>query len=197
VDVQSLNTEEKLYARTILSDIANMVKLRIRLRAKNSTIAFPFDVTKNISNIHIGPNVAIDRYANFVIGKKCHVFIGEGTIIGRYCRIAGRDHYIWIGKEVGIAHRAYISTTGHEYEDVTQSIIKQGFTSGGRVRIEDGCWIGIGTCILPNVIIGKHSVIGANSVVDKDIPSYSVAVGSPARVIKKYDFEKKKWTHVQ
>lgn len=192
-----MNSEEKLHARTVVGDIVNMVKLRIRVRSKNSMIAFPFEVTKNITNIHIGPNVAIDRYANFVIGKKCHVFIGDGTVIGRYCRIAGRDHYIWIGKEVGIAHRVYLSTSGHKYEDVTQSIIKQEFTSKGPVRVEDGCWIGIGTCILPNVVIGKHSVIGANSVVNKDIPPYSVAVGSPARVIKKYDFEKKKWTHAQ
>lgn len=192
-----MKSEEKLHARTILGDIVNMVKLRIRAHARNSVIAFPFEVTKHISNIHIGQNVAVDRHANFVIGKKCHVFIGDGTVIGRYCRIAGRHNRIWIGKEVGIAHRVYLSTSGHKYEDVTRSIIKQEFTSEGPVRIEDGCWIGIGTCILPNVVIGKHSVIGANSVVSKDIPPHSVAVGIPARVIKKYNFKRKKWTNVK
>ena len=191
-----MNSEEELHSRTLFGNFINVLKLRIRAHKKNSAIAFPFEVTKNISNIHIGPNVVIDRYANFVIGKKCHLFIGGGTYIGKYSRIAGRDHYIWIGKEVLFAPRVYISTSVHRYRDVTQSIIKQGFISEGPVKIEDECWIGIGVCILPNVVIGKHSVIGANSVVNKDIPPYSVAVGNPARVIKKYDFKKKKWIRV-
>ncbi len=49
---------------------------------------------------------------------------------------------------------------------------------------------------MPNVTIGKHCIIGALSVVNKDIPPYSVAVGSPARVVKRFDFEKKEWVKV-
>ena len=174
-----------------------MVKLKIRARArKNSNIAFPFKVTKYISNIHLDKNVAIDRYANFIIGKKCNVYIREGTYIGEYSRIAGLDHYIYIGKKVLIADRVYISTTRHKYDDITKAIIEQGFISEGPVRIEDGCWIGIGVCILPNTVVGKNSVIGANSVVNKDVPKYSVAVGNPARVVKKYNFKKRKWTKI-
>jgi len=50
--------------------------------------------------------------------------------------------------------------------------------------------------VLPGVTIGRHSVVGANSVVNRDIPSYSVAVGAPARVMKRYDFDLKKWVRV-
>ena len=65
----------------------------------------------------------------------------------------------------------------------------------GKVRIGSGSWIGENACIL-GVIIGKQCVIGANSVVTKDIPDYSVAVGIPAKVIKKYNFETQQWERV-
>lgn len=57
------------------------------------------------------------------------------------------------------------------------------------VTIEDGCWIGQRCCIMPGTNIGKHSIIGTNSVVTKNIPPYSIAVGSPAKVVKTWDFE--------
>ena len=64
------------------------------------------------------------------------------------------------------------------------------------VRIGDGTWIGQNAIILPGVSIGKKCVIGAGSVVTKSIPSYCIAVGNPAKVIKKYSFEKSKWEKV-
>lgn len=64
---------------------------------------------------------------------------------------------------------------------IDQGIVQEGQT----VTIGDGSYIGINAVIVGNVRIGKHCVIGANSVVTKDVPDYCVAVGSPARVIKK------------
>ena len=55
----------------------------------------------------------------------------------------------------------------------------------GKIHIKKGAHIGVGTIILPNVVIGRGSIIGAGSVVTKDIPDYSIAVGSPAKVIRK------------
>ena len=66
----------------------------------------------------------------------------------------------------------------------------------GMVRVDDGAWIGRGVCILPNVIIGKHSVIGAGSIVTHDIPEYSMAAGNPAKVIKKYNKLTCEWEKV-
>ena len=63
----------------------------------------------------------------------------------------------------------------------------------GPITIGEGCWLGQNVCVLPNVTIGDKCIIGTNSVVTKDIPSYSIAVGSPARVIKQYNFEEHKW----
>lgn len=61
------------------------------------------------------------------------------------------------------------------------------------VFIGDGSWIGTNVVVVGNVHIGKHCVIGANSVVTKNIPDYSIAVGVPAKVVKKYDFIENKW----
>ena len=92
--------------------------------------------------------------------------------------------------------RVYISSTNYLYDDIDNSIMKQGYISKGDVILRDGCWIGIGSCILSGVKIGKNSVIGANSVVTRNVPAYSVAVGNPAKIVKKFDFTKKMWISV-
>ncbi len=90
-----------------------------------------------------------------------------------------------------------IGDHSHQYEEVDLPIQFQGVTERGPVRIERDSWIGANVFILPSVTIGRHAVIGANSVVNQDIPAYSVAVGAPARVIKQYDFEAKQWVKVR
>ncbi|MHB1987948.1 MAG: DapH/DapD/GlmU-related protein [Acidimicrobiales bacterium] len=62
------------------------------------------------------------------------------------------------------------------------------------VVIEDDVFLGINVIVLPGVHIGKHAYIGAGAVVTSDIPSYSVAVGNPARVVTRWDFDKRQWT---
>ena len=69
-------------------------------------------------------------------------------------------------------------------------------TGGGTIRIEEECWVGFGATIVCNqgeLVIGRHSVIGANCVVRRSIPPYSVVSGDPARIVKQYDFSKEKW----
>ena len=69
-------------------------------------------------------------------------------------------------------------------------------TVGGTIRIEEECWIGSGAeivCEQGELVIGRHSVVGANSVVRRSIPPYSVVAGDPARIVKQYDFSKRKW----
>ena len=80
----------------------------------------------------------------------------------------------------------YITDCDHEYRDINVPVIDQGIVQRGQmVSIGEGSYIGINAVIVGNVKIGKHCAIGANSVVTKDVPDYCVAVGSPARVIKK------------
>lgn len=82
----------------------------------------------------------------------------------------------------------YITDCDHEYRNISVPVIDQGITQKGQtVSIGHGSYIGINAVIVGNVKIGKHCVIGANSVVTHNVPDYSVAVGSPAKVIKKCD----------
>ena len=138
------------------------------------------------ANTLIGPDISLS--AGMVPGQQCItnpvVTIGDRCLIGRGSGIVG--HFsIEIGNDVWTGHNVYITDQNHGYEDVTRPISQQSQPERA-VKIGDGSWLGYGSVVLPGVTIGEHCVIGANSVVTRDVPSFSVAVGVPARVIKKY-----------
>jgi acetyltransferase-like isoleucine patch superfamily enzyme len=97
-----------------------------------------------------------------------------------------------VGTETAIAQHCFISGANHHYEDVGRPCRSQGM-SVAKVTIGDGAWIGSNCVILPGVEIGSHTVIGAGSVVTRSIPAYCVAVGNPARIVKRYDPDQRAW----
>lgn len=121
------------------------------------------------------------------------IIIGEHTRIGLGNILIGP---VQIGDYVNLAQNIVISGLNHNYEDIHKNIAEQGVTTSP-VLIDQDVWIGANCSIRAGIHIGKHAVIGAGSVVTKDIPDYSVAVGNPARVIKRYDFEKGVWTKTE
>ncbi|EGQ9146612.1 hypothetical protein GEZ23_17740 [Vibrio parahaemolyticus] len=91
------------------------------------------------------------------------------------------DTYIYIGNSVMIGPNVTIATAGHPIEpDLRREVAQFNIP----VHIEDNVWIGANSVVLPGVTIGENSVIGAGSVVTKDIPSNVVAVGNPCRVLR-------------
>lgn len=115
------------------------------------------------------------------------VRIGKGSEIGERCRISIANS-LDIGEKVLLSPNVYITDCDHEYRNISVPVIDQGIAQKGQtVSIGYGSYIGINAVIVGNVKIGKHCVIGANSVVTHNVPDYSVAVGSPAKVIKKCD----------
>ena len=121
----------------------------------------------------------------------CLLEIGDGSIIGHFNHIYCTKS-IKIGKKVLTADKVYISDNLHGFSDITIPILEQPIIQNGEVEIGDGTWIGENACIL-GVKIGKNCVVGANSVVTKNIPDYCVAVGAPAYIIKRYCFDSKEW----
>ena len=113
------------------------------------------------------------------------VRIGDRCLIGRGTSIIGHLT-IEIGDDVFTGMNVYITDQNHGYEELDVPIGKQ-LPNERAVVIGKGSWIGSGSIILPGSKIGDHVVVGANSVVTGEIPSYSVAVGSPAKVIRQYD----------
>lgn len=106
-----------------------------------------------------------------------NVYLGEYTVISS----RGKIH---IGENTIIATHVFIVDFDHQFKNADIPIHLSGYDCS-RVEIERDCWIGAGSLILKGVRIGEGSVIGAGSVVTRDIPAYSIAVGVPARVIKK------------
>jgi acetyltransferase-like isoleucine patch superfamily enzyme len=120
------------------------------------------------------------------------VIIGDRTKIGLSNTIIGP---VTIGNDIRLAQNITLSGLNHNYTDVNLPIHAQG-VSTAPIVIEDETWIGANVVVLAGVTIGKHCIVAAGSVVTKDVPPYSVAVGNPARVLKKYNPETKNWEKV-
>ena len=157
---------------------------------EGSIICFPVTSLMNERFIEIGENTMIGPHvalsAGMAPGQECLsqpvVRIGDRCLIGRGSGIVG--HFsIDIGDDVWTGHHVYITDQNHGYDNADIPISMQSMPEKP-VRIGSGSWLGHGTVVLPGADIGEHVVIGANSVVAGRIPSFSVAVGAPARVVK-------------
>ncbi|GLU52466.1 acyltransferase [Dyadobacter frigoris] len=136
----------------------------------------------------IGDNSVIEDFSTINNGVG-DVHIGNNSLIGLGNVIIGP---VTIGNNVILAQNIVASGLNHNYQDITKPIQQQG-VSVAPIIIEDDCWIGANTVITAGVTIGKHSVVAAGAVVTKNIPPYSVAVGNPSRVIKRFDETQNKW----
>jgi lipopolysaccharide O-acetyltransferase len=150
-------------------------------------------------NIAIGERVAIWRDARIEAlcpdSRAVRVQIGDGTAIQPYAHI-GAAELVQIGRGVLIASHVYITDHDHDFSDPTEPPISNPHVVVSPVRIGDYVWLGERVMVLKGVTIGEHSVIGAGSVVTKSVPPFSVAVGVPARVIRRFDSVRKEWTAV-
>ena len=142
----------------------------------------------------MGDSVHVDIDFHCEYGK--HIFIGDKVIINMNCTFVDNNR-IDIGSNVLIASNVQIYTATHSTK-VSERMV-QNWSEGEEicrtyalpVKIEDGVWIGGGAILLPGVIIGRNSVIGAGSVVTRSIPANCVAVGNPCRVIKQIESDEK------
>ena len=120
------------------------------------------------------------------------VEIGDRVYLGHRLHLTAINR-VTIEDDVMIADGVYISDNFHDYRDITRPVQKQQVFSKGPVLIRRGAFIGEGARIVGPVTVGKNSVVGSNSVVTRDVPDYSVAVGIPARIIRRYDESSGRW----
>jgi acetyltransferase-like isoleucine patch superfamily enzyme len=140
------------------------------------------------NGMHLGNRVSIGKYA---IIRPSNIYggpIGEGLVMGNNSNIGpynyiGCSGKITIGDNVMLAPRVSIYAENHVFDNPNITIKAQG-VSKMDVVIEDDCWIAANAVILAGVTIGKGSVVAAGSVVNEDVPAFSVMAGVPARVIK-------------
>ncbi len=157
----------------------------------NSVICFPWNTVFNERYIRIGVGTMFGPQATLSAGmipgqamiSDPVISIGDRCLFGKGSGIVGHLS-ITIGDDVWTGHHVYITDQNHGYDDLTRPVSQQVMPERP-VTIGDGSWLGHGTVVLPGATIGRHVVIGANSVVTGDIPDFSVAAGVPARVIKR------------
>ena len=142
---------------------------------------------------YFGPNCRIEAWDYY---KDKHytpqILIGKDVRINSTCHI-GAINKIRIGNSCLLGSHVMIIDHSHgksTWEDIEKHPSERDLYSKGEVVIGDRCWLGENVCILPGVHIGVGCIIGANAVVTKDIPDYSVAAGNPAKVVKTIQNEK-------
>lgn len=165
---------------------------RFRAFGEASAICFPVGALFGEQHISIGAGTVIGPHVSLSagvspaqeLGDREIVTIGDRSLIGRGSGIVGHER-VTIGDDVFTGHHVYITDANHGYEDPDVPIGRQ-FAPSEPVTIGDGSWLGHGTIVLPGSRIGRHVVVGAGSVVTDDLPDRCVAVGNPARVIRRH-----------
>jgi acetyltransferase-like isoleucine patch superfamily enzyme len=174
--------------------------LKLRGLKIHYTSSFFTDVKfENIKCIEIGKHCNFEKRTIFRCfdnnGKKSKLIIGNNFNGNNDLKIFCCGE-VTIGDNVSAAGSVFITSENHGLNPLTPSF-NDNPLEVAPVKIGDGVWLGEKVIILPGVEIGEKAIIGAGSVVTKNIPPYSIAVGNPARVIKKWDFDKKKYLKVE
>lgn len=164
----------------------------------------------NSKNIFIARRVQMHGLNNIYIGNNC--VIGEGTtltvnnrnisektlIIGNNSYI-GRNNFIAVGAKIVIkdycifGNNCSIMSSDHDFNNPLIPYAISGILTAKSISIGVNCWFGINVSILGNITIGHGCVVGANTLITKDIPPFSLVIGNPSKVIKRYNFHTKKW----
>lgn len=134
--------------------------------------------------VFVGPNSWLETLAAPDGSQQTAIFIGDGTSISGSCTITAVREVV-IEPEVLIGRFVHISDHSHRFSDGTCAIKRQGIDHVAPVRICSGAWIGQGAVICPGVTVGRNAVVGANSVVRTDVADACVAVGAPARTVRR------------
>jgi acetyltransferase-like isoleucine patch superfamily enzyme len=187
----------RIFNRCISKKIGNPTSLNIHHSA----------LLRGLKHVQIGDNFYSGRMlwleAILEHGSRKYtpqIVIKNNVAVNDFVHIAATN-YVEIGSGVLIASRVFIADHNHgTYQgsdlEATSAPNLRSVSADASVIVADNVWIGESVAILPGSKIGTGCVIGANSVVKGVIPPFSIAVGSPARVIKKYDPEQKGWIRV-
>ena len=127
-----------------------------------------------------------------LVGDTARIIVGDNVSIGQNFHVVSYNDNLNIGNDVTISGNVLITNCDHDYKKIGVHILEQKLIPQ-KTEIDDGCFIGYGAVLQAGTILGKQCIVGANSVVRGKFPDYSVIVGAPACIIKRYDAEKAAW----
>jgi acetyltransferase-like isoleucine patch superfamily enzyme len=192
---------EKLRFETLLAVPARwLYRLRFRKLGAGSFVS-PFIQGIGLDSVSVGEGsrisrntrlLALHRYGSQHFSPR--VEIGNDVSIGFGCTLSCVNALI-IGDHVTIGDNVYIADSQHGYAAPGRGILSQPLVPGA-IRIGDGAWIGYGAFVAGEVEIGEHSIVGANSVVTRSVPPYTIVAGAPARPIRRFDRNSNHWLRV-
>jgi acetyltransferase-like isoleucine patch superfamily enzyme len=182
----------KAYTRIVDKCFSVLVSGAFAKFGRRSVLALPVRLSGE-ARIEIGERVFIGANSWLQTlpdgdNRSSAITIGNGTSIAGACVISAVRRVV-LEDDVLLARNVYISDHVHRYVRTDLPVLAQGIEKIAPVVIRRGAWLGQNVVVCPGVRIGIGSVVGANSVVNEDIPDYSVAVGAPARVVKSIPLE--------
>lgn len=179
------NPKPRLWIRWFVNPFFHKKGKGSVIRRRSRIDVFPWN------RFEIGELTTIEDFVTMSNGSG-HVIIGDRVRVGIGSVVLGP---VVMMSGSGLGQNVFVAGFYHGYSDGEKNSSSQPLVIKETI-IEEDAHIGANSVVLPGVKIGKRSQIGAGSVVTKDIPSYSIAVGNPARVIKRFDLNKKEWVKV-
>jgi len=149
-------------------------------------------ILSNTRKFFIGKRVRIFPFSRMeVVDEKSSIVFEDNISIGQYFHIISKGKLV-IGQNTTISANVLITNIDHEYQEIDKHILNQPLITK-HTQIGENCFIGYGAVIQAGTILGKQCIVGANAVVRGHFPDYSVIVGIPAKIIKRYDPKLKLW----
>lgn len=165
------------------------------------TFVSPFIQCVGLECVSLGDRSVISRNTRLLALKAYgsqafdpQINIGKDVSIGFGCTLSCINR-IEIGHHVTIGDNVYIADSHHDYRDPELGVLQQPLLPG-QVSIGQGAWVGYGAFVAGNVSLGEHSVVGANSVVTRSVPAYTVVAGVPAKPVRRFSHELGQWIRI-
>ena len=171
------------------------------------------ELMKAFPGVSFGTGVQVCGVANTAIGtgscigdgawintcirdEKIRLVLGKCVLIGRR-GVINTAGFLEIGDYCTFGPNVYVGDADHDYTHIEVPLLMGGATANRKMVVEENCWFAMNSVISGNLTVGRGSVVGANSVVKRDVPPFSVVAGNPAKVVKMYDPVRKGWVSVR